>query len=312
MGFFTKKKTIREYGGEYESTVLNTKKIAICIALLVIVLLTVLNSFTIIPSGYTGVRTTFGQIDESVISNGLCFKLPYIQGVKTVNNKQQEASFGDQVWGESSERTVVYMADITITYRINPEYSAWLYENVNSYKQNALPQTLVASALKSSMVTLSSNEVTNRTKIEPLAVNNLQAALDKKYDGKQVISIINISIKDMDFEESYNKAIADKQIAQMSYEQQVIQNQKAIDTAAAEAEQKRIKAEAEAKKKVIGAEAEANAITAIATAQAEANEKLSQSITGDLIEYEKAQKWDGRVSTVSGGTSIISMDIGEK
>jgi len=274
----------------------NPKKLAVFL-LVVFLFATVLTNVTFIPTGYTGVRTTFGQIDEDVVENGLCVTIPFVQDVQKVNNKQQEMNFEDQIWGETSERTVVYMADVTITYSINPEYSAWLYANVANYKQNALPRTLVASAMKASMVALESGKVTNRAVIEPLAVRNLQNALNTKYGGNPVITIVSVNINDMDFEASYNQAIADKQIAQMNYEKQQIANQTAVDKAAAEAEKKRIEAEAEA-----------DAILAVAEAQAAANEKLSQSINNNLIDYEKIQKWNGQLPTVSGGSAIVSID----
>lgn len=231
-----------------------------------------------------------------------------MQSIKKVNNKQQEMNFEEQVWGETSERTVVFMSDVTVTYRINPEYSAWLYANVSDYQQNALPQTLVASALKASMVSLKSDEVTNRAKIEPLCVENLQDAIDEKYGGEQVITIVNVNINNMDFEDSYNQAIAEKQVAQMEYEKKQIENQTAINAANAEAEQKRISAQAEADRQIIAAQAEADAILAVAQAQAEANRELANSVTENLIEYEKIEKWDGKLPTVSGANSIVSIE----
>lgn len=252
-------------------------------------LITILSSFTIIPSGYTGVRTTFGQINNDVVPNGFAFKIPYVQHIQKVNNKQQEVTFNDTIWGESSERTVVYMTDVVVTYRINPEYSAWIYANVTDYKQNALPATLVASAMKASMVSLEASNVTNRSKIEPIAMQNLQDAIDRKYGGERVITIVNVNINNMDFEDSYNDAIAAKQVAQLQYEKQQIENQTAINVANAEAEQKRITAQAEADKQVIAAQAEAESILAVAEAQAEANRKLAASLTDNLIEYEKSR-----------------------
>ena len=198
--------------------------------------------------------------------------------------------------------------------------TAWVYANVDNYKQNALPRTLVASAMKASMVALPSNDVTNRAKIEPLAVQNLQSAIDEKYNGEPVITIINVNIDDMDFEGSYNQAIAQKQISQMNYEQQQIENERSVAAAKAEAEKKVIEANAEADKKRITAEAdaeqariaaqaEADAIKSVADAQAEANRKLAESVTDALIEYEKVKSWDGKLPKVTDGNSLISFGI---
>lgn len=308
MSFFFETEQYERYGETRTVTRPIIHRIVITAALTLFLVITLFNCFTVIPSGYTGVRTTFGQIDNDVIPNGFVLKAPYVQSINKVNNKQQEITFEEQVWGETSERTVVFMSDVTVTYRINPEYSAWLYANVSDYKQNALPQTLVASALKASMVSLKSNDVTNRAKIEPLCVENLQAAVDKKYGGEPVITIVNVSVNNMDFEDSYNQAIAEKQVAQMEYEKKQIENQTAINAANAEAEQKRIAAQAEADRQVIAAQAEADAITAVADAQAEANRKLANSITDNLIEYEKIEKWNGQLPTVSGSSAIVSID----
>lgn len=307
MSFFYTKSEDR-YGDKHIH--LQVGRIVGAVILALFLLITILSSFTIIPSGYTGVRTTFGQINSDVVPNGFAFKIPYVQHIQKVNNKQQEVTFNDTIWGESSERTVVYMTDVVVTYRINHEYSAWIYANVTDYKQNALPATLVASAMKASMVSLEASNVTNRSKIEPIAMQNLQDAIDRKYGGERVITIVNVNINNMDFEDSYNDAIAAKQVAQLQYEKQQIENQTAINVANAEAEQKRITAQAEADKQVIAAQAEAESILAVAESQAEANRKLAASLTDNLIEYEKIQAWDGELPKVTGSTnSFVGIDL---
>ena len=49
------------------------------------------------------------------------------------------------------------------------------------------------------------------------------------------------------------------------------------------------------------AEAEAKAVIIAAKAEAEANELLSQSITDEILELEKYEKWDGKLPTYVGG-----------
>lgn len=48
-----------------------------------------------------------------------------------------------------------------------------------------------------------------------------------------------------------------------------------------------------------------------ADAQAEANRKIAESLSDSLIEYQKIQKWDGRLPTVSGGNALVSIDPAE-
>ena len=82
-------------------------------------------SVTIVPTGYTGVKTSFGQIQEATIQSGkLNFCIPFVQSIHKVNNKQQDKHIEAQVWGEASDKTPVYVTDVIVTYQVLPEKSA--------------------------------------------------------------------------------------------------------------------------------------------------------------------------------------------
>lgn len=169
-------------------------------------------SFTVVPTGYTGVRTTFGQVSSEVVPNGFNLKISFVQSIKLVNNKRQDVVFESQVWGESIEKTPVYASDITVTYQVSSEYGAWIFTNVTD-TENLITQDIVSSAIKSAMVDLSVTDVTVRSKIEPLVKDKLSLSINEKY-GDGVISIMKVTINQMDFEQSYNDAITAKSIAQ--------------------------------------------------------------------------------------------------
>lgn len=282
------------------------KLLAIAITV-VLILGCVTTSIVVIPTGSTGIRITMGKVNSNLIKPGPTFKAPFVQDIAVVNNKQQTYTFNDRVWGESSEQTVVYMEGVTVSYQINPDYSVWIYSNVTDYQNNALPPTILSSAMKSAMVELKTTEVTNRAKVEPLATERLQEAINKKYNNQEVISIVSVNINNIDFEDNYNQAIEQRQIAQLEYEKQQTEIKTQLEKAEADKKERQIKAEAEATEKQIQAEAEANAIKAVADAQAEANRKLAQSITKDLVDYEKIQKWNGELPQVTGGNAIIDI-----
>ncbi len=255
-------------------------------------------SFTIIPTGYTGVRTTFGQIDDSTVQNGFNWKIPFVQSIATVNNKQQDISFADEeIWSETKERTSIQYKGITVTYQINSEKSAWIYANISDYENNLVSKGLVSSSIKSSSKTLSDTDATNRSIIEPLALKNIQSSIDEKY-GKDVIYINKVVINNADFEESYNKAIADKQKAQLAAEQQEIVNQQNIDKADADAKAAVTKASGDAEAKKIAAEAEAKA-----------NETLEKSITNNILKDKYIEKWNGQLPKVVSDDSSMLFNI---
>lgn len=97
-----------------------------------------------------------------------------------------------------------------------------------------------------------------------------------------------------------NTAIQQKSIAQQNADKQKIENEAAI-----------AKAEADKQVAITNAEAEAQKTSIAADAQAEANRKIAESLSDTLIEYQKIQKWDGKLPTVSGSNALVSIDPAE-
>lgn len=254
------------------------------------------SSFVIIPTGYTGVRTTFGQVSDESVPKGFNWKIPFVQKIELVNNKQQDVTVSAQVWGETSEKTPVFASDVVVTYQISEAKSPWIFANVTN-SDNLIDDKTVASAIKSAMVELSVSNVTNRTTIEPLVKEKLNASFVEKY-GEGAIIIKKVVINNMDFEDSYNAAIAEKSIALQNQQKQEIENQTAI-----------AKAEAEKKVAIANAEAKAEAMRIEAEAEAEANKTISESLTDEIIKNKTVEKWDGKLPVVTDGDGTI-IDIG--
>lgn len=165
-----------------------------------------------------------------------------------------------------------------------------------SDSKNLIGDELVASAIKAAMVELSPEEVTNRTKIEPLVQQKLADSVAQKY-GEGIVYVHKVVINDMDFGEAYNAAIQQKSIAQQEAAKQKIENEAAI-----------AKAEADKQVAITNAEAEAEKTAIRAEAQAEANRKIAESLSDELIEYQKIQKWEGKLPAVTGGNALVSIE----
>ena len=271
----------------------NPIKFAAIIIAAVVVLATVGSSIAIVPTGYTGVKTTFGQVNPNPVAPGFTFKIPFIQSMEKVNNKQQDLTVDGQIWSETSERATIFYENVIVTYQISSEKSAWLVANVSNYQTDIINSAVVSSAIKTASKELNNIDATNRGKIEPLTQTKLQAILDSKY-GENTIFINKVIISNTDFEDSYNDAIAAKQNAQLEYERAAIVNQQAIE-----------KAEADAKVKEKAAEGEANALKIRANAEAEANKKISDSLTDKVLANKFYDSWDGKLPTVMGDSSAI-------
>ena len=191
------------------------------------------NAFKIVPTGYTGVRVRLGQVSEENIPSGVALKIPFVDSIRLVNNKQQDVTIEGQIWSETSERTALYYEGINITYRINTGRSAWLVANVNDYEHTLLTSSFVASSVKTASKQFTAIDATNRGIIEPAIAQALQASVDEKY-GEDTITIIKVVVNNADYEDSYNEVIAEQQAAQIRYQTQQIENQRAIEQAEAQ------------------------------------------------------------------------------
>lgn len=280
------------------------------VLLAIAALVVVLSTFTIVPSGYVGVKVTMGQVSDTVLPSGTYLHIPFVQSITKVCTKQIDQLYSEKIWGESKEQTALYMADTTVTWKLNADMASYVIKNVASYEDNLVNTTLVSSALKAATRTIETANVTNRSFIESAAMAQLQSAVDAKY-GAGVVSILNVNINDMDFEESYQAAIAERQLAEQAYQKQAIENKTAVEKAEADKQVAITRAQAQAEADKITAEAAAEIVRIDAEAQAEANGKLAESLSATLIEYYKLGAWDGRLPLVYGADGNAFIDISD-
>lgn len=261
-------------------------------------------SIKFVPTGYVGVRTAYGQISETPVKSGLNWHTPFVEQIHLINCKQQELGFNTQIWSETAERTEVYCENVVVDYQIDAEYAAWIWSNVEEWDTNLVKITSIESGIKSATKLFNDIDVTDRSKIEVAAKDAIQNSLDTKY-GEQIVNVVSVAIGNINFSDAYNNAIEKKAQAKLAAEADEYANKQATQKVKAEAEQKKIQAEAEAEAKRIKAEGDAEAIKIKADAEAEANSKIAKSLTSELIEKEKIDKWDGKLPTISGSSGVI-------
>lgn len=272
-------------------------------------------SIVIVPSGYVGIKTSYGQISGEVLPSGQYFSIPIIYHVDKINCKQQDTKYEDKIWGESSERTPVYAENIRISFQINSEKAAWIWSNVEEWDYKLLKGSIISTAIKRAAVELPNNQVTNRSYIEPLALKYLQEEIDKYYK-ESVLTVNSVNIGNMDFSDEYNAALEKRDLAKLEAENAKYINEKKLADAEATAQETKIKSdsEIEIKKQETEAAAERKRITA--EAEAEANKKIAESLTPELIELKrinvekvKAESIGNWRPSVVGGNSVPMLDI---
>jgi len=267
-------------------------KIVLIIVLAFACVILAASTFVVVPAGHTGVVVTLGRVSEGVKSSGLHVKAPFIQKIEKISNKIQK----EEVVAEAVSKDLqAVSSEVAVNYRVGPLDAANIFKNIGRDYQSVVLLPAVQESVKSVSAKYTAEElITKRTQVG----QEIKETLAEKVEDYGII-IDRFNIVNFEFSPEFNNAIEAKQVA----EQNLIKTK-------TEQEQAIVIAEAEAKKQVITAEAEAKAIMARAQAQADANKLLDESLNSNLLEYQKIQKWDGKLPTVTGGSALIDIGAG--
>jgi len=247
------------------------------IAILAIAVFT--SSVYVVEAGHTGVVVTLGKVEDETLQEGLHFKIPFIQEVVEIDNRILKLEVDTEAFSKDLQTVDTTLA---INYRVDNKLSSYVYKNIGPSYENVLIIPAVNEVLKAITSRYTAEEsVTNRALISDGLVEGLNDKLNS-----QGLYITDVNIINFDFSEAFINAIEEKQVAQ----------------------QQLLKAETEKQTAITNAEAEAESIRIKAQAEAEANEILSKSLTGQVIEYLKIEKWNGELPQVTGnGGTIINL-----
>lgn len=142
--------------------------------------------------------------------------------------------------------------------------------------------------------------------------------MKQRFD-KYGIVIDNVALADIRPDKDTDKAIKQKikaqeelETAKVTAEQAKVEANKEKEVAIINAEKDKEAAKIEAEKAKIKAEGDAEAKRIAAEAEAEANEKIAKSLTPELIEKQKIEKWNGSVPQIQGGSTPIVDMRGDK
>ena len=254
-----------------------------------------------VPTGYTGILTTFGRVESYTMDAGFHFKSPF-QQVVLMDNREQKTSFKTQSFSSDIQQVDI---DGSINFSINQATAMNLYRQVGTSYFNPLvmPRLLENTKAVFSKHT-AENLVAARETLSKTIRNQLSEEM-KNYG----INISSVSIENIDFTDSFTDAVEQKQVAaQKKLQAEIEQEQKTMETQQ-QAERQRITAEAEAAVKKIEADAAAYATKVKAEAEAEANQKIAASLTESLIKWQQANAWDGKLPAYMAGEGSTSLPI---
>ena len=268
------------------------------------IVLIVCSCLSTVPTGHTGILTTFGKVEDVSLPNGVNIHAPW-QTVLTMSNKEQKDT-GKGVAFSKDIQEVSY--SYTIQHMLQPGAAPALYKNVGteyfdivvSPAINAVIKTYIGKANAESLII-------NREAITD-DVNREAAIIGERYGLSLTVIIDNF-----DFTDVFTNAVEAKQVA----EQEKLRAQTEQEKLTMEAEQKaardKIEAEAAAAIAKINAEADLevqkiNADAAEYAGQKEAavNQAIAASLTPELVAYYEIMQWNGQLpSTVVGASDAL-------
>lgn len=264
---------------------------------LVSVVLIVVSCVSFIPTGYTGIVTTFGKVSDETKEAGIVIKAPW-QSIVKMDNRVQEMSMDLSAFSSDIQEVAT---GVTIGYRINQANAMTIYKEVGKQYEDVLITPRILETVKTVVAHYdASSLISNRD-----AVASEMDAMLRSTLADYNIDLSYISITNFDFTDTFTDAVEAKVKAQQEKEKAETDAEKRRVEAQATADAELIAANAEAEKSKVAADAELY----VAEKKAEANRVLNDSLTSNLLEYYEIMSvdalWDGKLPTYVGGETSI-------
>jgi regulator of protease activity HflC (stomatin/prohibitin superfamily) len=235
-------------------------------------LIVVFGSFTIVSPQEKGVVTRLGSISR-VLDNGFHFKLPLIESVTKMDVQIQALPVTELAYSKDSQTVET---EVTLNYRLDPSLVEQVYKDVKRDYQ----VRIVIPAIKESIKSVTANYtaqglIDNRAKIS----SDVKTVITERITGKGFL-VDSVSITNLNFDDAYEEAIKQKQVAE----------QKALAQVNVTKQEEEIK-----KQEILKAEALAEKTRLESQALAsQQGEKVINKIYAEAA-LEAAKKWNGQL-----------------
>lgn len=294
---------------------------------------------TSVPTGYTGIMTTFGKVETTPIDAGFHVKKPW-QRIVLMDNRVQtmriaagteRATTNDSA--ETADQQLIPVFEFEVQYQLIPEMSYAIYEN---YGEDYAEKLITANALqkiKEVFATYEAEDIVGAKASIPVEIGDELAEITEPMG----VEIVRVNMKTYDFSPEYTRILEERALlnaqlentrmqqqnetiaAQTQYDVAVKQAEKEAETARIAAENARdvaiIEANARAETERISAENEAFVITTTAEAEkaarlaaAEATkaelEAQAAGLTDQIIAKSWIERWDGHLMPNIGNTGV--------
>ncbi len=271
------------------------------VALLVIVIL--LGCFTIVNSGHVGVVRMLGAVQPVPLPEGFNIKKPFIDSIEEISVRLQKS---DAAATAASKDLQVVSTRVAVQYSLIGEVAPRTYQAIG--RSTTVAANVIAPAIQESVKAVTAQYtaeelVTKRSevkqKIQSAIASFINDTLVQK-GAEGALNLDNVAITDFEFSNEFNKAIEEK--VQAEQEALKAENEKL---------RRVTQAEAAAEERKLAADAEAYQITQASVAKAEAIKREAAALRDnpELIELRLAEKWDGKLPVVNGGSSLPLLNL---
>ena len=272
--------------------------------ILIIVLL--FSCFTTVPTGYTGILTTFGRVEDVTMSAGVHVIAPWQRVIK-LDNRTQKVELTTQTFSSDIQQVDLKMS---VNYCIDQATAQNLYRTVGENYFETVVYPRILENTKSVFAHYTAEElIGSRQELSSKIMEQLST--DVSTYG---ITIVSFAVEDIDFTDAFTNAVEAKQVAaqnkltaeteqaRLTMEQQAIAERRIIDANAA-AEEAKIQAEADLEVTKIQADAAEYA----GLKEAAKNKAISEWLTPELIRYYYILQWDGKLPQTMLGENVDFM-----
>ena len=237
---------------------------------------------TTVNPGEVSVKVVWGKAQPAALEQGFYF-LPPGHSIIRVSTQVKKTKASASA---SSKDLQVVTTKIALNYRIDKLKAVDIYSGIGDIPviEGTIIQPALQEAVKASTAKYTAQElITKREDVKLMITEKITSTLSKSN-----LVVTELSVTDFQFTTEYQNAVEAKQIE---------------DEMAKKAENKLRRIEIEARQVDAKADGEAKALLRMAKAEAEAQELLRKTITPEIVQLRAIEKWDGKLSTVSGGSA---------
>ncbi len=244
----------------------------------------------LVRAGYRGVVfNKFNGVDTSRnLPEGMHFIVPFVESVVPMTVQVQKNTFTTAAASKDLQQV---HTEVVINFHLDPDKVANLYQGVGEDYISKLIEPSVQESIKAVTADYNATDLIAKRSVVKKEAQDVVTERLSKYN----ILVNDFSITDFKFSPEFEKAIEAKQVA----EQEALQKNYELQ-----------KAKKDAEIAITQAEAKKTSTITLAQGDAESQRLLRQTLTPELIELRRIEKWDGKYPQVMGGETLPMLSLG--